>query len=146
MKLKINHMLIAALTAAFFLMSCESKTEDESMKQYIALYTILNSSRSGSNASGTTTNITCNVAAPAFSSLAQAGTTTSCAKSGCHDTGTKQSGLDMSDRTTVVTRVISGNPDSSLLFQKVTTGTMAVNTTTNITNAIYCWIKGGANP
>ena len=79
---------------------------------------------------------------PPFSSLATSGTTNNC--SGCHPSGL--SAFDILDYPAVSAKVTANNPEGSILYQKVSTGSMKGYSTSAIGQAIYCWIAGGANP
>ncbi|MCX7998522.1 MAG: hypothetical protein N3A69_06145, partial [Leptospiraceae bacterium] len=65
---------------------------------------------------------------------------------GCHSGSNPQANFDITSYNSVLSRVQVGNPEASLLYQKITTGSMKANSTQNINQAVYCWIKGGANP
>ena len=117
--------------------SCSSNNADkENEKQ--ALQSILLSQAIAT--SSRTTYPTCESSAPSFSSLRSAGFESSCGS--CHN-GTY---FTATDYTQVKNLTVSGDPLSSKLFQKQSTGTMKIYTTTAIDRAIYCWIKGGSNP
>lgn len=146
---------IPGLTLLFLIFgNCNEKKEDNS--KLIALAAL--ASRSGASASGSSTGTTgtsgltasstfsCSVSNPAFSTLASAGTTSNCAKSGCHNSATSQQGLDITSYTSVKAKAVSGDPANSLIYQKITAGTMSVNSNSTIAQAMYCWIKGGLNP
>ncbi len=131
--------------------NCNEKKEDNS--KLIALVALASRSASGLSAGTTGTSgltasstFSCSVSNPAFSTLASAGTTSNCAKSGCHNTASSQSGLDMTSYNSVKAKAVSGDPANSLIYQKITSGTMSVNSNSTIAQAVYCWIKGGLNP
>ncbi|HNO25946.1 MAG TPA: hypothetical protein PKK94_23390, partial [Leptospiraceae bacterium] len=63
----------------------------------------------------------------------------------CHSGGSPSGGYDLSTYSGMKTRV-SSVPETSLLYQKITTGSMAVNSNTSFNQLVYCWIKGGALP
>ncbi|MCB1179147.1 MAG: hypothetical protein KDK36_16295 [Leptospiraceae bacterium] len=92
--------------------------------------------------SSSTTNFNCTNSSPSFSTLASAGATNNC--SSCHSGSTLNAGLDITTRSSVLSRITTGSPENSLLYIKITSGSMKVHTTNSITEAVYCWIKGGA--
>lgn len=123
-----------------FIQNCENNSSDQAAKdQQKLLISALAVSGSATNP----TAINCSDPAPAFSTLGAAGTSASCAKSGCHNTATAQNGLDMSNYSSVKQRTTTGNPAGSLLYTKITSGSMAGYTNGTINAAVYCWIKGG---
>lgn len=128
------------------LVNCESKSSDDEEKKRLFTGILLNGSSATSTSTSTTSSVSCSVATPAFSTLASAGTTSNCAKSGCHVGSSPQNGLDMTSYSSVITKVTAKNPSGSLLYQKVNGGTMQQYTTSQITTAIFCWIQGGALP
>ncbi|HMV44569.1 MAG TPA: hypothetical protein PK079_12975 [Leptospiraceae bacterium] len=125
-------------------MACTSKSDD-SGKKIAALAVISQSRRTTSTTSSScTANYNC-ATAPSFSTLATAGTTASCALSGCHTTSSQQSGLDITDFNSARAFTNPGNPCSSRMYTAITTGAMVGNTNARITEAVYCWIAGGSN-
>jgi hypothetical protein len=92
--------------------------------------------------SSITTQTSCEVAAPAFSTLKSAGFESSCGRSGCHDGTTR---FQASSYSQVKNLTIAGSPAASLLYTQVK-GSMAIYSSTAIDKAIYCWIQGGSNP
>ncbi len=127
---------------------CTEK-KDDSKKQLaaLALFSQIarSSSTSTSTASACTSSFTC-ATSPSFSTLATAGTTTSCALSGCHSTSSQGSGLDILDYNSAKAFTNSGNPCSSRLYTAITTGAMAGNANSKIREAVFCWIAGGTKP
>lgn len=117
------------------------KSSDEEKKIALIGFLLSSGSLPFSNAS---INYTCNTTSPSFSSLAQAGTSTNCVN--CHSGSSPQANFDITSYNSVLSRVQVGNPEGSLLFQKITAGSMRANSTQSINQAVYCWIKGGANP
>jgi hypothetical protein len=91
----------------------------------------------------TTSARSCEVAAPAFSTLKTAGFESSCGRSGCHDGTTR---FQVTNYSQVRALTVPSNADNSLLFTKQSTGSMVIYTNPTIDKAIYCWIQGGANP
>ena len=129
-------------------LNCESKNSDDEEKKR-AIAGLLINSVTGNATIGSSSNsssVGCSSTAPTFSTLAAAGVTSNCAKSGCHVGSSPQNGLDMSSYNSVITKVTAKNGSASLLYQKVNGGTMQQYTTSQITTAIYCWIQGGALP
>lgn len=131
--------LFAGILSILF---CTNKKSSDKEKQ-IALIGFLASS-SSTFFQSQSQSFTCNTPNPSFSSLAQAGTTNNCAN--CHGGSNPQANFDVTSYSSVLSRVQSGNPEGSLLYQKITTGSMKQNSTQQINQAVYCWIKGGANP
>ena len=135
--------------------NCTEKKEDGSKLLAAAVLASRSGSASSVSSTGSTTGssgltpsstFSCSVSNPAFSTLASAGTTSNCSKSGCHNTASSQQGLDITSYTSVKAKAVSGDPAGSLIYQKITSGTMAVNSNSTIAQAVYCWIKGGLNP
>ena len=60
----------------------------------------------------------------------------------CHTGATLMANFDISDFSQVKERT-EKDPMKSLIYQKVTAGTMAVNSTPDINEALYCWIQNG---
>ncbi len=81
---------------------------------------------------------------PAFSTLATAGTTSAC--SSCHSGATLNAGFDVTNYSAWVARISKGSASCSLAYQKITTGTMAPNSTSTINQAVFNWIQGCAAP
>ena len=69
---------------------------------------------------------------------------TSC--TGCHSGGGPSGGFDITNYTAAKSRIIPGDPANSLLYTKITTGSMKGYSTTTINNAALNWICGGGNP
>lgn len=91
-----------------------------------------------------TSSFSCN-SAPSFSSLSSAGTASTCANAGCHSTASQVSGLDITDFNSAKAFTNPGNACSSRMYTSITTGSMAGNTNSKITEAVFCWIAGGSN-
>ncbi len=70
--------------------------------------------------------------------------TKSCMSSGCHD-GSSGGQFSLNSYTNAIGLIRSGNPECSVLFTKVYSGSMKQYSNTNVTESIYCWIKSG-NP
>lgn len=142
----MKNYILFPLSVFLIFANCSEKKDDSSKLAAIAV--LASRSVSGSTVSGLTQSSTfsCSVSNPAFSTLASAGTTSNCAKSGCHNTASSQQGLDITSYTSVKAKAVSGDPAGSLIYQKITSGTMAVNSNSTIAQAVYCWIKGGLNP
>lgn len=121
-------------------LNCESKSSDEEERNRLLAGIALNRYL----AAAPSTNTSCTTSAPTFSSLAAAGVTTSCAKSGCHIGSSPASGFDATSFSAASSRVTAKNPSGSLLYQKVNAGSMSVYTSSQINTAIFCWIQGGA--
>lgn len=118
------------------------------MKNFLIFLLIFNflwfcsKTKSSTTTSNSSQTFNCSVQIPSFSSLAQAGTTNNC--SSCHSGSSAQANFDVTSYSSVIARVQVGNPEGSLLYQKITTGSMKGNSTPSINQAVYCWIKGGA--
>ncbi|MDX1957597.1 MAG: c-type cytochrome domain-containing protein [Leptospiraceae bacterium] len=61
----------------------------------------------------------------------------------CHNSDTRTSGLDLTNHSQASSKVNFRNPENSLLFLKVTTGTMKFYSNEKTNQAIYCWILNG---
>lgn len=124
--------------------SCESKKTDKD--KTLAALAVLSQSKRTSTTTTTacTSSFNCTTA-PSFSTLAAAGTTTTCALSGCHSTSSQQSGLDITDYNSAKAFTNPGNPCSSRLYTAITTGAMVGNSNSTINAAVYCWIAGGSS-
>jgi hypothetical protein len=123
---------------------CTEKS-DSSKKQLAALAVLSQLAKSSiATATSCTSTFSC-ATAPSFSTLATAGTTTSCALSGCHTTASQQSGLDITDYNSTKAFTNPGNPCSSRMYTAITTGAMVGNSNAKIKEAVYCWIAGGSN-
>ncbi|MDZ4726681.1 MAG: hypothetical protein SH817_11030 [Leptospira sp.] len=87
---------------------------------------------------------TCEVSAPTFSTLKDAGFESTCGASGCHVTGGSGASIyRASVISEVLTQTQSASPTTSKLYTAQSTGSMAIHTTQSIDKAIYCWILGG---
>lgn len=137
-------VLVSVLVIVLF--GCTEKS-DNGKKQLAALAVLSQLGRATSTSSSATScTSTFNCAtAPSFSTLATAGTTTSCALSGCHTTASQQSGLDITDYNSTRAFTNPGNPCSSRMYTAITTGAMVGNSNAKIKEAVYCWIAGGSN-
>ena len=130
-----------------FLVNCQSKNSDNEEKQRVIAGVLINNVTGGtSSSSSSSSTVVCSNSAPTFSTLATAGVTSNCARSGCHVGSSPQSGLDMTSYNSVISKVTPRNGSGSLLYQKVNGGSMQQYTTSQITTAIFCWIQGGALP
>ncbi len=141
---KIIYSLILLLIVQ--LINCESKNSDNEEKQRVLAGIVVNNLTGTSTSSASASSIVCSNSAPTFSTLATAGVTSNCAKSGCHVGASPQNGLDMTSYSSVLTKVTPKNGSGSFLYQKINGGTMQQYTTSQITTAVYCWIQGGALP
>lgn len=138
----MNKLISISIIILISFMNCESKSsDDEENKRILAAIAL-----SRFTTTTSTTNTACANTAPTFSSLATAGVTNTCARSGCHVGSSPASGFDATSLTSSTSRVIARNPNGSLLYQKVNGGSMAVYTNSQINTAIFCWIQGGALP
>lgn len=138
-------VLVSALVILVF--GCTEKSDNG--KQELAALAVLSqlaksTGTTTSTATSCTSTFSC-ATAPSFSTLATAGTTTSCALSGCHTAASQQSGLDITDYNSVKAFTNSGNPCSSRIYSAITTGSMVGNSNAKIKEAVYCWIAGGSN-
>ena len=88
----------------------------------------------------------CEVSAtsPAFSTLSAAGVGANC--DSCHGGSAPKAGLVTSDYNSMTARVVKGDAANSVLYQKVTTGSMKTNSDAVINQAIFDWIQGCAAP
>ena len=109
------------------------------------LATLVALSQLSNSAKACITNYTCTTA-PSFSTLAAAGTNTTCGASGCHDNTTQQSGLVITDYNSTKAFTNPGNPCSRRMYTAISAGAMAGNSNATINKAVYCWIAGGSNP
>lgn len=116
----------------------EKSSDKEGILQYYAL--LLGSSAPLTNI----TDADCTDPAPAFATLAQAGTTASC--SNCHNAGNANAGFDITSFNSTLNRVTVGNPRGSLLFNKINSGSMRIYNNNSINKAVYCWTLKGGNP
>lgn len=139
-------MKVVVSVLVILLIGCTEK-KDSSKIELAALAVLSQSNRntaSRSTVTSCTSSFNC-ATAPSFSTLAAAGTTTSCASSGCHTTASQQSGLDITDYNSVKAFTNAGNPCSSRMYSAITTGSMVGNSNSKIKEAVYCWIAGGSN-
>ncbi len=144
---KIKLLLICQLSLYLNCNLISPEKEDDNS----ALIGLLALARNSSSTSNTNTarfpTPTCEVSAPAFSTLKDAGFESTCGQSGCHVTGTSAGNKFRANTySEVLARVTVSVPSTSSLYREQSTGTMAVYTTSAIDKAIYCWILGGAKP
>lgn len=125
------------------LINCQSKNSDEEEKKRILAGVLISRFATGSS-STTSSNVSCAVATPNFSTLASAGVNSSCGRSGCHSGSSPQSGYDATSYSSTLSRVTARNANGSLIYQKVNGGSMAPYSNSQINQAIFCWIQGGA--
>ena len=138
---------LAYILLSIFSFNCESKNSDNEEKQRVIAGVLINNVTGGtSSSSSSSSTVVCSNSAPTFSTLATAGVTSNCARSGCHVGSSPQSGLDMTSYNSVISKVTPRNGSGSLLYQKVNGGSMQQYTTSQITTVIFCWIQGGALP
>lgn len=142
-----NIIFLCIVLLNSFLLNCQSKNSDNEEKQRVIAGVLINNVTGGTNSSSSSSStVVCSNSAPTFSTLATAGVTSNCARSGCHVGSSPQSGLDMTSYNSVISKVTPRNGSGSLLYQKVNGGSMQQYTTSQITTAIFCWIQGGALP
>jgi|JI9StandDraft_1071089.scaffolds.fasta_scaffold00568_12 hypothetical protein len=142
-----NIIFLCIVLLNSFLLNCQSKNSDNEEKQRVIAGVLINNVTGGtSSSSSSSSTVVCSNSAPTFSTLATAGVTSNCARSGCHVGSSPQSGLDMTSYNSVISKVTPRNGSGSLLYQKVNGGSMQQYTTSQITTAIFCWIQGGALP
>ena len=142
-----NMIFLCIVLLNSFLLNCQSKNSDNEEKQRVIAGVLINNVTGGtSSSSSSSSTVVCSNSAPTFSTLATAGVTSNCARSGCHVGSSPQSGLDMTSYNSVISKVTPRNGSGSLLYQKVNGGSMQQYTTSQITTAIFCWIQGGALP
>ncbi|MCB1190503.1 MAG: hypothetical protein H7A23_14135 [Leptospiraceae bacterium] len=91
---------------------------------------------------GSSNAIQCN-GTVSFSSLSAVGIQTSCGS--CHGSGIATAGVDISSYSSLSGFLQPNLPDNSTLYLVlIPGGKMNQYTNSNLTNTIYCWIKGGA--
>lgn len=131
-RLRIWVLLLMCVSA----MKCESNSAAKQERKLILGSLLLPSGRnSAPNCNGS----------PAFYSLNTAGITVSCGS--CHGSGIATAGVDISSYSSLSAVVQPGSPENSLLYQVLLPGgKMNQYTNPNLTDAVYCWIKGGALP
>lgn len=140
-KINKRRFLGTVLVCVFFVFgNCknEKSSDDAGVLAYYAL--ILGSSAPLNEI----TDADCTDPAPTFSTLGQAGTSTTCAS--CHNAGNANAGFDITSFNSTKNRVTVGNPRGSLLFNKINSGSMRIYNNNSINKAIYCWTLKGANP
>ena len=120
------------LTLLSLIVYCKAKPVEEDNGN-VALALLLSSATSN-----------CPVTSP-FSSLVGSGTS-GCGNSGCHNSTDLAGGMNIADYASVKSKVVVNKPEESLLYQKITTGSMQGNSNPTINSAIYCWISKGAEP
>ncbi|TGN08228.1 LIC11213 family lipoprotein [Leptospira ilyithenensis] len=146
---KFSNSVFSSLVLVMSFTACvDEKASEKDQDAAIGAALLSQLSRSGS-LSGTSSTTgkfpipTCEVAAPAFSSLATAGFNSTCGSSGCHDGTTRYNATNYNQ---VKGYTVAGSPTTSSLYTAQSTGSMAVNTNQSVDKAIYCWILGGSNP
>lgn len=144
--MKNFHKILIFIHISALIFSCSNTNSSDKEKEVYYLGKLINSGAAGTVVAGTTTDpqITCSDSAPSFSTLSAAGTGTNCAS--CHNSSSPEAGVDITSRTNLLNVVISGDPVNSTLYRMISVGKMKVYTTSAITTAVYCWIKGGALP
>ncbi len=144
-----NHILVVmknikiflvCFFSLFILFGCQKNSSDKQESQKILLGLALSSF---TNTKPTTSQqITCTANDPtSFNSLL---TKLSNCQS-CHSGANPSANFDITSYSKVSSLVKAGDPKNSFLYQKVTTGSMAVHSNASINQAIYCWILNGAN-
>jgi hypothetical protein len=133
--LKLNFFKFFIILILTFSFNCSSENADKKNNEKFLTALTLNQL--------STTSRTCDDTAPAFSTLKDAGFDSSCGRSGCHD-GTTE--YDSEVYTEVKGLTTPGSPSRSSLFTEQSSGSMKQYTTSNLDDAIYCWVKGGSNP
>ncbi|MDX1957523.1 MAG: c-type cytochrome domain-containing protein [Leptospiraceae bacterium] len=122
-----------------FVQACTSKSSDDDKNRFAAIAILLSRS-TATTATTTTTTFTC-TGTTTFANVTSV-TQSRCAS--CHSGSTLNAGYDVTSYSSSRARVTPGNPSSSALYSKITTGSMAANSNTDINRAVYCWILGGA--
>ncbi|XDD51222.1 c-type cytochrome domain-containing protein [Leptospira sp. WS92.C1] len=136
-KVTFSFLLIALSTFLFFV-ACQDKKSSDQEDDLKTLAFLLNSNTPLDPLSAAD----CTVPAPTFLSLNQA--TTTCAS--CHNPGNANAGFDITSYASVLNRVVVNQPNSSLIFQKINSGSMRGFNNNSINKAVFCWIQNGANP
>jgi hypothetical protein len=146
-----KHSIYFLLPILIFISACDLITEEKKDDSSV-LIGLLALARGTSSSSSTSNGQkyptpTCEVSAPAFSTLKDAGFESTCGQSGCHVTGGAGA---VRFRANTYSEILSytnaGVPSTSTLYKEQSTGTMAIYTTQSIDKAIYCWILGGSKP
>ncbi len=130
MKMRILLIMISAL----FLTGCSSESTDDVRKRYWTLVFLLNQKTASSAPVSCSGNVT-------YSTISSNSVFFNCRS--CHSGGAPSGGYDISTYSGMKTRV-SSSPETSLLYQKISAGTMAVNSSSAFNQLVYCWIKNGA--
>lgn len=151
MKHSSIYLFLPMLTLLFACSVFDPENGKDQEKEQNSLLGLLALSRTSTTSTSQTNQKfptpTCEVSAPTFSTLKDAGFETTCGQSGCHVTG--GSGASRY-RANVYSEVLAyantGVPSTSALYREQSSGSMAIYTTQAIDKAIYCWITGGAKP
>ncbi|TGK29027.1 hypothetical protein EHQ12_00945 [Leptospira gomenensis] len=139
----VQKFVFVAVLAIFFAVSfqdCQNKKSSDEEETLKSLGYLLG----GSTPLKELSAADCTDPAPTFATLGASGISGTC--SNCHNPGNANAGFDVTSYTAVLNRVVAGNPQSSLLFQKINTGSMRVFNNNDINKAVFCWIQKGANP
>ncbi|MBP9165281.1 MAG: hypothetical protein KBF99_19020, partial [Leptospiraceae bacterium] len=101
----MNIIKLIFILLLMLVINCESKNSDDEEKKRAIAGVLINNI--GGNVAVTnnssSTSVGCSNSAPTFSTLATAGVTSNCAKSGCHVGSSPQNGLDMTSYNSVLT-------------------------------------------
>ena len=125
-----------------FLAFCQKGNYDKTERDYILTSLFLQTAQTTSTGS-TTTSSSCTTTV-SFANLQASSFNSNCAR--CHASGQAQGSLmDANDYSSVVSKVTPGNSSNSLLYTKITTGSMTQYANDEIRTLVQCWIDTGAN-
>lgn len=127
--------ILIIITALLF-SGCSSESADDSKKRYWTLVLLMNAKTASAAPVSCSTGVT-------YSSLSSNSVFFNCRS--CHSGGAPSGGYDLSTYSGMKTRVSSA-PETSLLYQKISAGTMSVNSNSSFNQLVYCWIKNGTLP
>ncbi len=130
MKFTLNLYII--FLSIFIFSYCNLKNEENKEKELL-LQQLLNTNNCN------TYNLS---SMPTFTELQNQGVFNSCIQ--CHNALRLDGNLNLQDYEQTRSRVVPYNPQNSLLYQKITTGTMKSYSNDCINEAIRKWIEAGA--
>ncbi|MEM7183218.1 MAG: hypothetical protein AAF518_20065 [Spirochaetota bacterium] len=128
------------ITCILLLAFCQKGNYDQTERDYVLSSLVLQTATSSTS----TTSSSCSTTV-SFATLQASSFNSNCAR--CHASGQAQGSLmDANDYSSVVSKVTPGNSNDSLLYTKITTGSMTQYANDEIRTLVQCWIDTGANP
>lgn len=136
MKIFIIKLFIFLVFLLIILNECKLKNEEDKEKELL-VQQLLNNNSNNTNCVNYNLSLK-----PTFTELQEKGVFNNCIQ--CHNALKFDGNLNLLDYNQTVSRIEPNDPQNSLLYIKVTTGTMKNYSNNCINDAIKKWIEAGA--